>query len=61
MSFAADAEPPRSADSAWQVVQGRFDALERADLSSFLAAHHEDVGLYVYPDRPLGSGRDHLE
>ena len=41
-------------------VRRRIDAFNRHDLAAYLAAHHEDVRIYRYPDRLLGEGRSHL-
>lgn len=52
-TLAADL-PPRA------ILEQRFAALEAADLEGFLATHHDDVGLFVYPDEPLGQAVAHL-
>ena len=52
-TLASDLPPPA-------IVEQRFAALEAADLEGFLATHHDDVGLFVYPGEPLGQGVAHL-
>ena len=43
-----------------EVVERRMRALNAHDLEGFLDCYADDVALAVYPDRPLGSGREHL-
>lgn len=46
--------------AALAAVARRIDGFNAHDLDAYVAAHAEDVGIYVYPDRRLASERDHL-
>ena len=39
----------------------RIDGYNDHDVAKYLAAHHENVQIYEYPDKHIGSGRSHLE
>ena len=55
----------RLADSiertALEAVKRRIDAFNDHDIDRYLAAHHEDVQIYEFPDRSIGVGRAHLQ
>lgn len=55
------AEPAPTASTAVSVVKQRIDAFNAGNLEGYLKAHHPEVKIYRYPDRLLGTGRDHLE
>lgn len=57
----APAAGAREAREALAVVARRIAALNAHDWPGFLAAYAEDVRLYDYPARELGSGHVHLE
>ena len=42
------------------VVKERNRALNAHELDSFLATYADDVMIYVFPDKKLGSGKQHL-
>lgn len=46
---------------ALAVVAKRIDGYNNHKLADYLAAHHEDLEIYEYPDKPVGRGRSHLE
>ena len=47
-------------DSAVAAVNRRIDAFNNHNLEAYLAAHHEDVLIFEYPDKAIGKGRSHL-
>ena len=53
---------PASTDApALRAVTQRIQAFNNHDLENYLAAHHEDVQIYEFPDKPVGVGRSHLK
>lgn len=62
----SDADPSVSADpqltqrSPLEVVNQRMGAYNDHDLSSFMAAYAEDIGIFTYPAKSLGKGKKHL-
>lgn len=53
-SLAAEPASPQAA------VDNRIGSYNRHDLEGFLQAHAENVEIYSYPQRLLGTGRAHL-
>lgn len=43
------------------VVNARNNALNSHDLDTFLATYADDVVIYVYPDKKLGEGKEHIK
>lgn len=46
--------------AALAAVARRIDSYNRHDVEAYLAAHHEKVQIYEYPDKVAGRGRSHL-
>ena len=46
--------------SSLDVVNMRMQAYNEHDLNKFLGTYAEDVKIYAYPDRHLGTGKSHL-
>ncbi|MEL6868879.1 MAG: nuclear transport factor 2 family protein [Pseudomonadota bacterium] len=46
---------------ALAAVGKRIAGYNAHDLHAFLAAHAEQVAIYEYPDKRIGTGREHLE
>lgn len=42
------------------VVNARMDAYNQHDIATFMATYAEGVEVFTYPDRSLGSGKEHL-
>ena len=47
--------------SALEAVKRRIDAFNDHDIDGYLAAHHEDVQIFEFPDKSIGVGRAHLQ
>ena len=47
--------------SALEAVKRRIDAFNDHDIDRYLAAHHEDVQIFEFPDKSIGVGRAHLQ
>lgn len=43
-----------------EIVNRRMSAYNRHDLAGFLDLYADDVAISTYPDKSLGSGREHL-
>lgn len=46
---------------ALAAVAKRISGYNAHDLDAFLAAHAEQVAIFEYPEKRIGTGRDHLE
>ena len=47
--------------TALEAVKRRIDAFNDHDIDEYLAAHHEDVQIFEFPDKSIGVGRAHLQ
>ncbi len=47
--------------TALEAVKRRIDAFNDHDIDGYLAAHHEDVQIFEFPDKSIGVGRAHLQ
>ena len=61
-SKVTDSAQPRSLVEldALNVIAVRIAAYNAHTIDAFLAAHSEQVEIYVYPDKRIGVGHDHL-
>jgi len=55
------AGPTSTQASALRAVTNRIQAFNNHDLENYLSAHHENVQIYEFPDKPVGAGRSHLK
>ena len=60
-TFVADTSQLPVAIGPLAVVAKRIDGFNNHDLDAYLAAHHEDVLIFEYPDIAIGKGRSHLK
>ena len=57
----AQADQHSTEGSLPDAVKKRIHAFNNHDLNGYLAAHHENVKIYEFPDRSVGVGHAHLK